>query len=58
MILEYTITDKMITSIISISENIGRIKEIRNANKHIDFDTLCNIKNVRSALEVYNIIEK
>lgn len=41
MILEYVITDNMISSVVSISEKIGRLKEIRESNKHIDFDTQC-----------------
>lgn len=51
MILEYTITDKMIFSVVSISEKIGRIKEIRDTHKHIDFDTMCNVKNIQNALQ-------
>lgn len=51
MILKYTITNKMISSIISISGKIGRIKEIRNMHKHIDFDMMCNVKNVQNILQ-------
>lgn len=51
MILEYTITDKMISSVVSISEKIGRIKEIRDTHKHIDFDTMCNVENIQNALQ-------
>ncbi len=46
MIIDYTITNKMISSVTSISEKIGRIKEIRSANKHIDFDLQCNDRNI------------
>lgn len=56
MILEYVITDNMISSAVSISEKIGRLKEIRESNKHIDFDTQCNVKNIQSALEAKGII--
>lgn len=55
MALEYTITNKMISSIVSISEKIGRIKEIRHTHKHIDFDMLCNVKNVQDILNLENI---
>lgn len=50
MILEYTITDKMISSVVSISEKIGRIREIRSFHKHIDFDMMCNMKNIQGVL--------
>lgn len=50
MIIDYTITNKMISSVTSISEKIGRIKEIRSANKHINFDLQCNIKNIQNIL--------
>lgn len=46
MALKYTITNKMISSIVPISEKIGRIKEIRQMHKHIDFDMMCNVKNL------------
>lgn len=55
MALEYTITNKMISSIVSISEKIGRIREIRHTHKHIDFDMLCNVKNVQDILNLENI---
>lgn len=56
MILEYKITDKMISSVVSISEKIGRLKEIRRVNKHIDFDQACIIKNIQRILKGKNII--
>lgn len=56
MVLDYTITDKMIAYVASVSEKTGRIKEIRNANGHIDFDRLCNVKNIQNALEYKNIL--
>lgn len=46
MIIDYTVTDKMISLVASISEKIGRIKEIRYAYKHIDFDLQCNERNI------------
>ena len=46
MIIDYTITDKMISLVVSISEKVARIKEIRYANKHIDFDLQCNDRNI------------
>lgn len=55
MALKYTITNKMISSIVSISEKIGRIKEIRQMYKHIDFDMMCNVKNVQDILNLENI---
>lgn len=68
MIIDYTITNKMISSVTSISEKIGRIKEIRSANKHIDFDLLCNARNMYevanrknlnySEVEIVNILKK
>lgn len=56
MILEYNITDEMISSVVSISEKIGRLKEIRRANKHIDFNKACIIKNIQTILKENNII--
>lgn len=56
MILEYKITDKMISLVVSISEKIGRLKEIRGANRHIDFDKACIIKNIQRILKEKNII--
>lgn len=56
MILEYKITDKMISSVVSISEKIGRLKEIRRVNKHIDFDQACIIKNIQRILKEQNLI--
>lgn len=56
MILEYKITDKMISSVVSISEKTGRLKEIRRVNKHIDFDQACIIKNIKRILKGKNII--
>jgi len=53
MKINYDITEKIISFIANISEKIGRIKEIRKSNKHIDFDLLCNAENIRSYLE-YN----
>lgn len=44
MMAEYTITNKMVSYIVSISEKIGRIKEIRNVHRHIDFDRACMLK--------------
>lgn len=68
MIIDYTITNKMISSVTSISEKIGRIKEIRSANKHIDFDLQCNARNTYevanrenlnySEVEIVNILKK
>ncbi|MBK5723061.1 hypothetical protein JGH11_19520, partial [Dysgonomonas sp. Marseille-P4677] len=55
MVLEYPITDRIISSVVSISEKIGRIKEIRNAHKHIDFDMMCNIKNIQNTLHYLEI---
>ncbi|MFT3995292.1 MAG: hypothetical protein QM660_13345 [Dysgonomonas sp.] len=55
MILEYPITDRIISSVASISEKIGRIKEIRNVHKHIDFDMKCNVKNVQDIFNLRNI---
>lgn len=55
MALKYTITNKMISSIVSISEKIGRIKEIRQTHKHIDFDMMCNQTNVQDILNLGNI---
>lgn len=55
MALKYTITNKMISSIVSISEKIGRIKEIRQMHKHIDFDMMCNVTNVQDILYLENI---
>lgn len=55
MALKYIITDKMISSIVSISEKIGRIKEIRHTHKHIDFDIMCNVKNLQDILNLENI---
>lgn len=55
MTLKYTITNKMISSIVSISEKIGRIKEIRQTHKHIDFDIMCNVKNLQDILNLENI---
>lgn len=55
MVLKYSITNKMILSIVSISEKIGRIKEIRQTHKHIDFDMLCNVKNVQDIFYLENI---
>lgn len=52
MILKYTLTDKMISFVISISEKIGQIKEIRSSHKHIDFDMMCNVKNIQNALQI------
>ncbi len=56
MILEYKITDKMISSVVSISEKIGRLKEIRRVNKHIDFDQACIVRNIQRILKGKNII--
>lgn len=56
MILEYKITDKMISSVVSISEKIGRLKEIRRVNKHIDFDEACMIQNIQRIFKEKNII--
>lgn len=56
MVLEYKITDKMISLVISISEKVGRLKEIRRANRHIDFDKACIIKNIQRILKEKNII--
>lgn len=55
MDLNYIITNKMISSIVSISEKIGRIKEIRQTHKHIDFDIMCNVKNLQDILNLENI---
>lgn len=55
MVLKYTITNKMISSIVPISEKIGRIKEIRQMHKHIDFDMMCNVKNLQDILTLENI---
>lgn len=55
MALKYTITNKMISSIVSISEKIGRIKEIRQMHRHIDFDLMCNVPNVQDILNLENI---
>lgn len=55
MALKYTITNKMISSIVSISEKIGRIKEIRQTHKHIDFDLMCNVTNVQDILNLESI---
>lgn len=55
MVLKYSITNKLILSIVSISEKIGRIKEIRQTHKHIDFHMLCNVKNVQDILYLENI---
>lgn len=56
MILEYRITDKMISSVVSISEKIGRLKEIRRINKHVDFDWACIVRNIQRILKWENII--
>lgn len=55
MALKYNVSDKMISSIVSISEKIGRIKEIRHAHKHIDFDMMCNVKNLQDILHLENM---
>lgn len=55
MALEYTITNKMISYVVSISEKIGRIKEIRRTHKHIDFDMLCTIRNIQNTLHYLEI---
>lgn len=56
MILEYDITGEMISSVVSISEKVGRLKEIRRENKHIDFNKACIIKNIQAILKENNII--
>lgn len=56
MILGYKITDKMISLVVSISEKIGRLKEIRVVNRHIDFDKACMINNIQRILKEKNII--
>lgn len=48
MILDYNITDSIISSIVAISEKIGQLKEIRQTNKHINFDQDCLIKNIQN----------
>lgn len=55
MDLKYTVNDRMISSIVSIAEKIGRIKEIRHAHKHVDFDIMCNVKNLQDILNLENI---
>lgn len=55
MALKYIITDKMISSIVSISEKMVRIKEIRQTHKHIDLDIMCNVKNLQDILNLENI---
>lgn len=55
MILDYNITDSIISSIVAISEKIGQLKEIRQANKHIDFDKACLIKNIQNVLKEKDI---
>lgn len=55
MDLKYIITNKMISSIVSISEKIGRIKEIREAHKHIDFGMMCNVQNLQDILHLENM---
>lgn len=55
MILDYIITDSIISSIVAISEKIGQLKEIRQANKHIDFDQACLIKNIQNTFKEKDI---
>lgn len=55
MILDYNITDSIISSIVAISEKIGQLKEIRQGNKHIDFDQACLIKNIQNIFKEKDI---
>lgn len=55
MILDYNITDSIISSIIAISEKIVQLKEIRLTNKYINFDQACLIKNIQNIFKEKNI---
>lgn len=55
MIIDYNITDSIISSIVAISEKIGQLKEIRQGNKHIDFDQTCLIKNIQNVFKEKDI---